>query len=235
MLREAIVAATENTIRLYELSGGVIQDVEKGAFREFFVAGLIHPLLPHHFGVGSGVVVSSNGMQSRQSDIIIYDRRLLQPILLAGDRGIFPIDSVLAVIEVKSILQATHYETLVDAARRLSSPTEENPNGLPIATEGTRVGDRGQKQALWPLYSVFSYTADAARDEFERLEAKAPDGINYIRLIGVLDKGVWSRREGSFPDDKPENNSVKFLIYLLNRLEETAASRGKFRLQDWLS
>jgi hypothetical protein len=101
MLIKSISTYTTNMKNLYELSGGVEHDGEKGAFREFFLTQLIRPLIPYHFGVGSGVIQDSIGTQSRQTDVVIYDRRLLPPIFLAGDRGIFPIDSVLCVIEVQ--------------------------------------------------------------------------------------------------------------------------------------
>ena len=127
VLKQAIQNATENLCRSYEPTGGVAHDGEKGAFREFFVAQLIRPLLPHHYGVGSGVVVASDGAQSRQTDVLIFDRRRLPPILLAGDRGLFPIDSVLAAIEVKSEIRAGHYSPLVDAARRLALADSDNP------------------------------------------------------------------------------------------------------------
>jgi hypothetical protein len=51
--------------KLYDLSGGVEHDGEKGAFREFFVASLVRLLMPAHFGFGAGVVVSVSGQQSR--------------------------------------------------------------------------------------------------------------------------------------------------------------------------
>ena len=227
MLRKAIIAATQNMMRLYELSGGVSHDGEKGAFREFFMAELIRPCLPRHFGVGSGVVVDAYGHQSKQTDIIIHDHRLIPPILLSGDRGIFPIDSVLAVIEVKSTLKASHYEALVEAARRLAP---DSPSGLRIARPGTREGNK----TTYPLCAVFGYTADADRDEFERLEEQVPGGSQYVRLVGVLDKGVWSLSGGSHRRNDAGENAVRFLALLLNRLEDTADSRGKYRLQDWL-
>jgi hypothetical protein len=232
MLAEAIVVAAENMDRLYQLTGGVEQDGEKGAFREFFIAQLIRPLLPIQFGVGSGVVVASDKRQSRQTDVIIYDRRRIPPVLLAGDRGIFPIDSVLVVIEVKSILKACHYkEQLVDAARRFSPRTAENPDGLQIATPGTK----NEAQTIYPLYAVFAYTSDSLGDEFERLQKQVPDGSAYVRLIGVLDKGVWSKNAGVQLSQEKGKNAVVFLVQLLNRIEAVANTRGEYRLQDWLA
>jgi len=237
ILRETIMAATKNMCALYELSGGIQHDGEKGAFREFFVAQLIRPLMPSHFGVGAGVVASSTGEQSHQTDVIIYDRRLSPPILLAGDRGIFPVDSVLAVIEVKSMIKATDYKALIEAARCFCPPSPSNPTGLPIVTPGRLRGEKGRPRAIWPLYAVLAYKADADRDEIERLEAQVPGGSKYIKLIGVLNKGVWGFSEGfenPHLDKDVGKNSVKFLTLLLNRLEETSESRGRYRLQDWL-
>lgn len=238
MLRKAIMAATQNMLELYDLSGGIKHDGEKGAFREFFIAQLVRPLLPLHYGVGSGVVVDSDGQQSRQSDLIIYGRRVLPPVLLAGDRGIFPIDSVLAAVEVKSILKKSRYKDLVDAARGLSPPTEENPNGLRIATPGRLQGYQGRSQTKYPLCSLFAYTADAKRDEAERLEEQVPGGMHYLRLVGVLHKGVWCFNETSnvmeHRDVAKEDISVEYMKLLPNRIEEAADSRGKYRLQDWL-
>lgn len=241
MLQKAIRTATEHMRDLYELSGGVKQDGEKGAFREFFVAQLIRPFMPPHFGIGSGIVGDFWERQSRQSDVIIYDRRLLPPILLAGDRGIFPIDSVLAVIEVKSCLVARDYRLIVDAARHISPHDENNnPQGLFIKTLGKIVGEKGQRQATYPLYAVFAYTSDAQdKDEISRLMEQVPDSRDFVRLICVLDKGIWSfdaekKEYYKHTDVAEENIGVRFLRQLLDRLEEVAKTRGEYRLRDWL-
>lgn len=232
MLRLAVEAHTKHALELYELSGGVAHDAEKGAFREFFLSGLLRPLLPDHFAVGSGVVVDGEERQGAQTDIIVYDKRLLPPILLAGERGLFPIDSVLAVVEVKSTLRAGDYDQVVAASRRLSPNSVANPDGMRIMTPG-----RGTDQTtLYPLCALFAYRSDAAMDEVERLEARCPEGHDLVRLICVVDKGVWVRseqRERHVSAD-PLQNSRIFLLQLLNRLEETARSRGDYRLQDWL-
>lgn len=231
MLNDAIAAATDHMVRLYELSGGVSHDGEKGAFREFFIAELIRPCLPFQFGVGSGVVIDAYKRQSRQSDLIIYDNRLLPPVILTKDRGLYPIDSVLAVIEVKSTLKSTHYKSMFEAARLFSPTADNNPNCLRIATLGTLEGN----QTFYPLYAVFGYTSDSDRDEFERLEKRFPGGREHIRLICVLNKGVWSCSGGGRTQNDQGKNAIRFLLFLLNRIEEVANSRGKYRLEDWLS
>jgi len=231
LLRRTIKARAKSMLEMYDLSGGVEHDAEKGAFREFFLSCLIRPLLPVHFGVGSGVLVDAYGRQSMQSDVVVYDRRQLPPVLLAGDRGVFPLDSVLCVVEVKSTLTATDYDQIVPASRRIAPLTKKNPDGMRIAIPGKEEDG----STTYPLFAVFAYKADAKKDEVERLRAKYPSGYDTLRLICVLDKGVWCLRQGApHLSEDPSENSVFFMSMLLNRIEEVAGTRGDYRLQDWL-
>jgi hypothetical protein len=228
MLKQSIEIATKRLEDLYELVGGLEHQGERGIFRELFISQLIHPLLPFQFGIGSGIVIDKTLKQSRQCDLIIYDRRLLPPILVAEGRGIYPIDSVLAVVEVKSKLKARDHKQFSDAARRL------NPNGLRIYTRGKLE----QNKTLYPLYAVFAYTSNSKKSEIDQLNKNAPDHENSVRLIGVLDKGVWwfdGDKWRSEPNNDKIKNSTIFLSYLLNRLVDTASSRGDYRLQYWIN
>jgi len=215
---------------LYELSGGVTHDGEMGAFREFFVAELVRPVLPHHFGVGSGVVVGRDGRQSPQLDVIICDRRGVPPLLTAGERGVYPLDSVLAVCEVKSTLKAADYKQAGFAARHFHPAHSEC---LAFAAKGP-----GNTVPIYPLYSVFGYTADAKeKSEPDRLREQLPDPKDHdtIRLITVLDKGLWLWSGKYEAEPKPERVGEMFVLHLLNRLEEAAKTRSPFRLQDWIT
>jgi hypothetical protein len=213
---------------LYELAGGVEHDGEKGAFREYFINELIKPYIPEHFGIGSGIVVDAYGKQSRQCDVIIYDKRLLPPILQAGNKGIYPIDNVMCVLEVKSTLQASHYKALTDAAYRLSP---NNPDGLRVASPGNLENGK----TYYPLYAVFGYKSDSDKSELERVKEQSPEHWQEIKLIGVLNKCVWSESGGMMLNNDEAENAITFLIHFLNRIEDTASSRGPYRLQNWLS
>jgi len=231
LLLKAIEARTKTMLKMYNLSGGVDHDAEKGAFREFFLSDLIRPLLPAHCRVGSGIVVDAYGRQSMQSDVVIYDTRKLPPVLLAGDRGLFPLDSVLCVVEVKSKLTATDYKQIVPASRRIAPLTQSNPDGMRIATPG-----RGENHSTtYPLFAVFAYKADSGKDEVKRLRTKFPNACDTLHLICVLEKGVWSASDGEpHLSEDPSKNSIFFMLMLLNRIEDVASTRGPYRLQDWL-
>jgi len=77
---------------------------ERGRAVEEILREFLRRHLPGRYAVGTGFLVAPEGTESRQCDIIIYDR-LDTPILLgAGDIVMVPTDCALAVIEVKSAL-----------------------------------------------------------------------------------------------------------------------------------
>src|SRR5512146_1110482 len=77
----------------------------KGQIREILIRELFRPLLPADLGVGHGHIVSSvEGRVSRERDVVIYDRRLVPPVLYERSLGLFPLECTLAAIEVKSRL-----------------------------------------------------------------------------------------------------------------------------------
>ena len=79
-------------------------NLTKGELRELFVSDILNLFLSEQFGIGSGIIINQSGLQSKQTDIIIYDKRLIPPFILRQSLGVFPVESVLAVIEVKSNL-----------------------------------------------------------------------------------------------------------------------------------
>jgi hypothetical protein len=76
----------------------------KGELREILVRELLQPLLPPTFAFGTGKIIDSQGGESDQIDVVIYDRAVLPPILFSERAldGLFPIEACVYAIEVKS-------------------------------------------------------------------------------------------------------------------------------------
>jgi len=103
---------------------GVVHPGHKGTCREWLLADLLKHFLPSFLSLSTGIIVNSSGMQlkdrqSNQADIIIYDNRILPPFLEKGELGMVPIESVVGVVEVKTILNKSELVTAVAAAKRL--------------------------------------------------------------------------------------------------------------------
>lgn len=77
---------------------------EQGRVLEQAVSDALRRFLPERFSVGTGFVINSGGEISKQCDIIIWDRLMTyNPFSYAG-QVVFPIESVVAVVEVKTTL-----------------------------------------------------------------------------------------------------------------------------------
>lgn len=106
----------EDLISLYETTAVVAHRGEKGTFREMLVRNVLGSILPPHFGLGTGIIVDKWGRQSRQTDIILFDRRVMPPVVFQESHGLYPIDAVHRTIEVKSVLSSKHLEEAERAA-----------------------------------------------------------------------------------------------------------------------
>lgn len=74
-----------------------------GSAREFIVKRVLKTILPPVVHFGSGKVFDAKGNKSRQIDIIIYDGRF--PVFeIEPGIGIYPLEGVIATIEVKSTI-----------------------------------------------------------------------------------------------------------------------------------
>jgi len=125
-------------------------DVTAGTYRELLIGGLLEHFLPSYLSISTGVIANSKGdpyKQSNQSDIIIYDNRILLPFLRRGILGLVPIESVIGVIEVKKKLSIEELRKSVTAAKRTLNV---------ICTE--------TKDRLKPLMGIFAFEGSGPRD-----------------------------------------------------------------------
>ena len=90
---------------------------EFGVYREKIVAEFLKPFLPTRLDIGSGFIITDKGNISTQCDIIIFDKENT-PIIENTEQRFFPVESVVGVIEVKSVLNKTK---LTEALIKLSN------------------------------------------------------------------------------------------------------------------
>ncbi len=64
-----------------------------GRVREIVVNNLVKPFLPSAFDVGTGKIADSKGFQSRETDLVIYSKAVLPPVLYSERDGVFPAEA----------------------------------------------------------------------------------------------------------------------------------------------
>ena len=83
---------------------------ERGEDRETVVRDFLAKYLPKKYAIGSGQIIDRYGGISRQCDIVIYDALNCPLLLVKEGYQIFPVEAVLGVVEVKSILNSRSLE-----------------------------------------------------------------------------------------------------------------------------
>jgi len=112
---DLIKSAAKRMLLDFEDSKRIEHRPTKGRAREFAVfERFLRPYLPARYSIGSGIVIDANSKQSRQQDLVVYDE-LYSPKLLdmESDKILF-IESVLAVLEVKSVLDRGALKDIIE-------------------------------------------------------------------------------------------------------------------------
>jgi len=109
-------------------NGELYHPSEFGVYREKIVSNFLEPVLPSRLSVGSGFIITNKGRISTQCDVIVYDRFNTPKIENNGIR-FFPVETVVGIIEVKSILNKNNLkEALIKLANNKSLRNDIDSN-----------------------------------------------------------------------------------------------------------
>ena len=147
---------------------------EFGRANELSLAQLLTNLLPASVGVGTGVVIDSKGNRSAQSDIIVYDKSMQPQILAQSTQLLFPVETTVAVIEVKTSINGEAVNDVGAKAEKLRGLSDSRRGAVP------------------PAFVLFGYTCTGApatrASELEALpKQRQPD------LVCVVKPGMVAR------------------------------------------
>jgi hypothetical protein len=129
-IRDYSTALVKGFIGQAQSISAMQHNLTKGQLRELFVANILKPFLSSQFGVGTGIIVNQKGEESQQTDIVIYDTRIIPPFIKEQNIGVYPAESVIAAIEVKSRLTKNEVESAEIAARKLHDVIFNSSSGI---------------------------------------------------------------------------------------------------------
>ena len=194
--RDIVLSRVQAAIGAARAVTGVGHKGLKGQLREILVKDLFPPLLPTDIGLGTREIVTEDDHHSDQQDIVMYDRRILPPVTLEQTTGIFPIESVLYAIEVKSILTAAELRSSHASATALShltyGPGKFDEDDQPICTEVAKL-----------IYTVFAFGTDlrvhekSDLDRYCEILSGEPPAIKAICVVGS-GYWYWSPKKGGW-------------------------------------
>jgi len=186
----------------------------RGNIRESGFGKLITDLLPIDWGLGNGKIIDSKNNQSSETDLIIYYKRVLSPILFSEKSGLFPLDSCGFAFEVKTISTANEIRTTISKFEKLRDMETL-----------TRYSEQPWEFDLKPIRVYFALSTDLkSEDEFERYKRLDKEYLENptIQVICVVGKGVWFYHKGEefepFWEFYTSDGNHKELIMLLGTI-----------------
>lgn len=194
--------------------------VTNGQLKEFFVSGILENFLPSQFGTATGIIVNQRGDQSRQVDIIIYDNRLVPAFISEQKVGVFPAESVIATIEVKSILGREALEKTEADAKHLIETI--------YSKEGSKYSDF---RKYLPICAVFGGGVGGIAALEDKLNGKKflQKNITYLRYIASVNRYSWIKMKSTgwtgHLKDNTNDETIRFIAVLIDNLRLKAELR----------
>jgi hypothetical protein len=182
---------------------------DRGEFREQIIQEFLRPHLPPCYGLDPGEVFSSDGQQSAQVDIVIYDAVFSTVVFQSKTRKLFPAESVYGSIEVKSNLSLSELDRAcanVASVKRLSRRRADSLDLLPFLRFQVGPGLTGGGDFRNPYLGVtFAYKgakAESVLDDLARRLAEAPTDRELLpNFVFVSEPGymVYRKRADGTP------------------------------------
>lgn len=119
LLTKNLVARINYCIERAECAGDLKHHGLAGQVREIFLADLIKPLLLDGFRAGTGKIINSKGELSPQTDVVIYNKARFSPLMFDESSGVFPVESVLYAIEVKTTVNNEEISDAIEKAEAI--------------------------------------------------------------------------------------------------------------------
>jgi hypothetical protein len=230
---EFLRASLDRVIALSNGFGDVEHEGVKGVLRESLIESFLEPLLMPPYRAGTGVIIDCKGRQSGQCDIIIWDDSIFRPLYSARGAGIYFIESVMAVLEVKSTLTRDSFRQAIQRSRELKDMFILRPSTPEFPNHGW-VNEPG----ILPMSLLFGFRSDMQGSEGERAESVAAEERvelgQYLQGVVVPGKDPWVFSSPPIHIKvEPQNRHHEVLMAfagIFNTLPVLSAKRGKPRL-----
>jgi len=177
-------------------------------------------------GIGTGQIATAKNELSPQQDVVIFDRRILPPVLFEETTGIFPVESVLATVEVKTKLTATELRSAYDNAKTIHgysylSGERSKESGQPVFHD--------VKKAISSVFALDSDLAIGGKTELERYKELHAIGDSPVRVICVSGRGYWfyTNEWNYIPPDAEHQETLSFIVGLLGTFAEVGLTRRR--------
>ncbi len=211
----------------------------RGKAREIFAADMLRPILPPYVELGTGKITDSNGVVSAETDVIVYSRQTLPPLVFEANFGLYPADAAIYAIEIKSKLTADDVRSTIEKFTRLRDLQY-------LSSEYNEIGQAVGSDCLPVIPCLFAFDTDlttGGKEELDRYrehDAEA-DTNPVLRVFCVAGKGYWwfqphepkEKWIKHLPTDDHEE-VVEFIGGIANTIPDRVLLKGRPRFGQYL-
>ena len=230
-IQEHTSALVRNLIEESNAIKNLDQTTVKGRLRELFIGKLLKKFLTSQFGIGSGVIINQVGMRSKQIDIIIYDNRILPPFIEEQNIGVYPVESVLAAIEIRSQIDKT---TILDYAKSVTKLYHE--------VYDPKYSWYNDYQNYLPFYCLVGFSDEELfkNQNFDEIWGWMENNVKPLFAVCIINHLSWlhvcTERGALHLFDSNNEETKAFMTILLDNIRTRSQQRYLHLVQhtDWL-
>lgn len=235
--RHTLTAAENSLWNSFEESQVYMQRGDIGDQREDALAHFLTQRLPSRYAVARGEVVDTQGTQSGQTDILIYDQSLTAP-LTQGRNVLLPAEALLATVEVKTLLSAAELAKSFAGIKALHAL---RPWDAPYAVTNGSKGSVTDPKLPRILTSIFAYKSNLSATDWQAKEmkrvrdacAEAALPVPCVDRVVVLDRGLLNPAPGVALVPGEKGVLGDWFFNLVNFLSREASRRKSFPWNDY--
>ena len=206
-----------------------------GNIREILVERILRPVITPEIHFGTGKLVDVKGNLTKQLDVILYSPEIMPPGLYDQRTGVFPAESCLYTVEVKSTLNSDAIKQAVDGAQSVRNlfylPTQYH------AGPNSQAGD-----IALPISALFAFGSDLSGDEskeFERFRDLNRDqnGDPLLTVLCIVGRGYWCQSGDDWHQYPATDGNDEVLSYMAgtsNTVPEFLAKKGRPKFGNYL-
>lgn len=202
------------------LAGGIEHPGLAGQIREIALRNCIVPFLTHSFSCGSGKLIDTLGNISDQMDLVVYQKKAAPPIMFAQELGLFPVECVRYVFEVKSTINASEVRDSLKKFKSVSS-----------LRSYPRRGEGETSYGRLPATVLFAFSSDIPGSELDRYLKYDDSEYPAASVLCVLGKGYWHWNEGwhGVINNGKLPEMTEFACFVTGFMNTLAAEETSFR------
>jgi len=188
--RDELIKEIRAALQSFKNAARIDHSGLKGLVREILTEKLLQPILPPGVEIGNGKITDSLGNLSAQSDLIIYSRATLPPLIYGRSTGLYPVEACLYAIEVKSALNSQELKNSIENFKRLRT-LQYLPSFYPF----NFVRPIGPA-CSFVIPALFAFSTDLVKggkseiDRYFDIDSSAHEAP-IIPVICVAERGYW--------------------------------------------